>query len=148
HAASTEHTESGVPGAPAPVSGSTATDRKPGGQTSAPAAVPGAPGAPTVSITGTSSDVTSVTARFTVDGHGLPVVDCVASVPGGGQAHGNCSQLTVGGLLAGSSTRLTVTARTSAGSGSAATDVTTQQRYGTVACNAAGTPDPTACDNG
>jgi hypothetical protein len=83
-----------------------------------------------------------------VDGHGAPVVDCAASAPGGAAAHGDCTHLTVGGLLAGSAVRVTVTARTAAGTGSATVDVTTHQLYGTVSCNAAGTADPTACDNG
>jgi hypothetical protein len=104
--------------------------------------------APSVAITGTSADVTSVTVQFTVDGHGLPIDDCAASVAGGSPVHGDCTRLTVGGLPAGSPVRLTVSAHSAAGSGLATANVTTHQRYGTVSCNAAGTADPTACDAG
>lgn len=62
--------------------------------------------------------------------------------------HGDCTRLTVGGLLAGSTVRLTVSAHSAAGSGSATASVTTRQLYGTVSCNAAGTADPTACNDG
>ncbi|SDZ21994.1 Fibronectin type III domain-containing protein [Micromonospora pattaloongensis] len=105
---------------------------------------------PQVTITGSSSDETSVTVNFTVnDGGGQ--AQCRATVPGATAASGSCSRLTVGGLKPSSSYTVTVTASNAAGEATAKTTRSTVAVYGRAVCNNnTSSSDPaqhTWCDN-
>jgi hypothetical protein len=96
---------------------------------------------PTVTVTGSSSTVTSVTVNFGVnDGGGNAT--CSLDV-GGKAANGSCSALTVSGLAPGTAYDFTVTATNAAGSGKDTGSRSTPAVFGKSVCvNNTASTDP------
>jgi hypothetical protein len=97
---------------------------------------------PRVSVTGTSVGYTSITVNFSVADGGSPPT-CTLAVAGGGQASGNCTTLTAGGVWPGRGYGWTLTVTNAAGSGTASGTATTRVLNGTVLCNT-----PSYCGRG
>ncbi len=89
---------------------------------------------PRVTITGSSSDATSVTVNFTVD-NGGGTTQCSVTAQGGPKVTGNCSSIRVTGLTPGTTYSLTVSATNAAGEGTAKTSRATATVYGVAVCN-------------
>jgi hypothetical protein len=96
--------------------------------------------APTVKVTGSSADYTSVTISFTVD-DGRGQATCAVSRSGGATVSGNCSSIRVTGLQPSTSYDFTVTATNAAGKGTAGRAQATDTLAGTAYCYTSST-DP------
>ncbi|HEU5111120.1 MAG TPA: fibronectin type III domain-containing protein, partial [Micromonosporaceae bacterium] len=98
--------------------------------------------APTVTVTGASSEHTSVTVNFRVnDGGGTTT--CTLAVQGAASASGDCARLSVSGLKPSTSYAYTLTARNAAGNGTATGDAATAKVFGTSVCvNNTSSSDP------
>lgn len=105
---------------------------------------------PTLTLTGSSTTVTSLTVRGSVVDNGSPAT-CQLAVQGAGTAKGACSGLTVTGLRPGTSYGYTVTATNVAGGTSATGNASTPGVYGIAVCeNNLSSSDPaqhTWCDD-
>lgn len=101
--------------------------------------------APTVTITGSSADYTSITVSFSVNAGG-GTASC-SMTAGGKSASGNCSSLKVTGLAPGTSYTAKVTATNVAGSTSANRSQATPALYGVATCRNGDSGDTaTYCD--
>jgi hypothetical protein len=98
--------------------------------------------APTVTVTGSAAEHTTVRVNFRInDGGGATT--CTLAVTGAGSASGDCAGLTVGGLKPSTSYAYTVTARNAAGTGTATGNAATAKVFGTSVCvNDTGSSDP------
>ncbi len=89
---------------------------------------------PTVTLTGKSGAVNSITVGFSANDNGSPLA-CSISVEGSAPVGIGCGGGTVGGLWPGRTYRYTVTVTNAAGSASASDSVATAALAGTVICN-------------
>jgi hypothetical protein len=101
--------------------------------------------APTVTVTGSSADYTSITVTFSVnDGGGSASCSMTAS---GKSASGSCASLKITGLAPGTGYNATVTASNAAGSATAGRAQATDALFGVATCNNGQSGDTaTYCD--
>jgi hypothetical protein len=106
--------------------------------------------APTVTVTGSSGEHTSVTVNFRINDGGGETT-CTLAVSGAGSKSGSCTGLTVTGLNPSTSYDYTLTAKNPAGTGTARGSAATAKVYGTSVCvNNTDSSDPgqrTWCNN-
>ncbi|MGH3712378.1 MAG: fibronectin type III domain-containing protein [Micromonosporaceae bacterium] len=107
--------------------------------------------APSVTINSVNPGATQITVNFSVNDYGYNT-NCSARVEGGSTVSGNCSSITIGGLQAGRTYTVVVTATNQIGSGTARRDATTDRISGAVRCiNDTNSSDPdrrTYCNPG
>ncbi|MCW2639432.1 MAG: hypothetical protein JWP76_1738, partial [Dactylosporangium sp.] len=101
---------------------------------------------PTVTVTGQSSALRSITVNFSADGGGA-TPNCTLSVASAGQAAGqaggNCSSLTVGGLWPATNYDYTLTVSNPAGTATKTGTVATPELHGVITCTT-----PSYCNTG
>jgi Fibronectin type III domain len=88
---------------------------------------------PVVNGVNASSDFTSVTVVFSVDGGGTTPA-CVLSITGAGQDNGNCNRLQVASLEPGKTFTYSVTATNAAGADTKTGSIATKPLFGNVRC--------------